>query len=182
MKTRRKKLKPQKPAPGYEGRFAVGTTDVPDPYEPHKSLKVAVNVRHDPLIHWKARSQIDEAEYHAGRKFQAIFAKAEIGGPAAIDYTKPLVDGGYPVDPLTDDVVQAGNTLLELRVVLGYTDYLLLVRVLCLGKPIQEEALAWGGKEPERYIARRVRDGLASLAGHWGTTARDRSTIRVLRA
>ncbi|TVR07417.1 MAG: hypothetical protein EA385_12890 [Salinarimonadaceae bacterium] len=176
---RKQKLKLQpKSAAGYEGMFEVGVADVDDPYEPGKSLRVAVNVRHDPLIHWKSRGQIDEAEYHAGRRFQRIHARAEIGGPAALDYSKPLVDGGYPQDPLTDRVVQANAEMLALRAVLGQADFLLVIRVICLGNTIDQEAAAWGGRDPSRYVARRVRDALGALALHWGATGREKSRVR----
>lgn len=178
MAKKRKQKAPTRPQPGYDGKFQIGGTTVDDPYEPGRPLKVAVNVRHDPLIHWHSRNQIDDAEYHAGRKFQRIHARAEIGGPASLDYSKPLVDGSYPQDPLTDRVVAANRELLDLRDVLGHTDFLLVIRVVCLGRAIDDEALGWGGREPARYIARRVRDALGILALHWGTTARASGPMR----
>ena len=153
-------------SPGFEGRFAPGVRKVDDPYEPGAKRDVIVNLRHDVLLGWHARKSIDDAEFSAGRWFQAIFDRAQIGTLGAIRYDKPKVDGGYPVDPMTEKVLQAQDDLSEIAAVLGIIDYPLMCRIVGQGVTPEIEAKSghWGSDRPERYVRRRVRDALKTLA------------------
>jgi hypothetical protein len=176
--------------PGHEGKFEPTTmvTDfatgrmtrvtVPDPYDTGRRVTIAINARHDVITHWWARGKIDAAQMAAGRRFQRLWQKAEIGGPAAIDLSKSKVDGGFPVDPLTDAVAAARRELDTLAGALGKIDFPLLTRIVGQGLGLETEASRWGGRDPGRYIARRVRDALATLALHWGTTGPERRRVR----
>jgi hypothetical protein len=176
--------------PGHEGKFEPTTvaTDfatggrrrvtVPDPYDPERRITITINARHDVITHWWTRGKIDAAQMAAGRRFQRLWQKAEIGGPAAIDLSKSKVDGGFPVDPLTDAVAAARRELSTLAGALGKIDFPLLTRIVGEGLSLEAEASRWGGRDPERYIARRVRDALATLALHWGTTGPERRRVR----
>jgi hypothetical protein len=171
-------------SPGHEGRyeptnvitdFATGRripVTVPDPYEAGHKIAATINARHDVITHWWARGKIDAAQMAVGRRFQRLWQKAEIGGPAAIDLSKTRVDGGFPVDPLTDAVVSARRELNALAGALGKIDFPLLTRIVGQGLSVETEALRWGGRDPERYVARRVRDTLAALALHWSASGR----------
>jgi hypothetical protein len=164
--------------------FATGrpiAVTVPDPFEPGRRIAATINIRHDVIMHWWARGRIDAAQMTAGRRFQQLWQDAEIGGPAVIDPSKTRVDGGFPVDPLTDAVMLARRELNALAGALGKIDFPLLTRVVGQGLGIEAEAARWGGRHPERYVARRVRDALATLALHWGATGPDKDRGEVER-
>jgi hypothetical protein len=157
--------------------FATGRpipVTVSDPFEPGRKIAATINIRHDVITHWWARGKIDTAQMTAGRRFQQLWQDAEIGGPALIDPSKTRVDGGFPVDPLTDAVVLARRELNALAGTLGKIDFPLLTRIVGQGLGIETEAARWGGRHPERYVARRVRDALTTLAMHWGATGPDK--------
>jgi hypothetical protein len=122
---------------------------------------------------------VSDAQMSAGRRFQALYARAEIGGGGAIRYDKPKVDGGFPMDPLTEDVMQARQELSGIAGVLGQIDYPLVSRIVGDGRTLEAEAAtgAWPGEKPEKYVGRRVRDALEALAYHWGATGRARAPI-----
>ena len=178
-------------SPGHEGRFeptsvvtdfTTGGTmpvTVPDPYDTGRKIVATINARHDVITHWWARGRIDAAQMAAGRRFQRLWQRAEIGGPAALDLSKTRVDGGYPFDPLTDAVVVARRELDTLAGALGKIDFPLLTRVVGQGLGLASEAPRWGGRDAERYIARRVRDALATLAVHWGATGPEKGRTTV---
>ena len=108
----------------------------------------------------------------------SLSRRARAGGPAAIDLSKSKVDGGFPVDPLTDAVAAARRELNTLAGALGKIDFPLLTRIVGEGLSLEAEASRWGERDPERYVARRVRDALATLALHWGTTGPERRRVR----
>lgn len=157
---------------------------VDDPFEPGKKLGVVVSLRHDVLRQWHSRQAIDDAQFAAGRWFQGLFERAEIGGAGAIQYDKPKVDGGYPVDPLSEKVMRARQDLNRIAAALGAIDYPLVCRVIGEGAAIDLEARsgAWGEDRPERYIARRVRQALTVLAGSRGAEGPATARIRGWRA
>jgi hypothetical protein len=171
--------------PGYGGRFEPAPAVVDDPYERGKKLEVVINLRHDVLTHWRARGTIDDAEYTAGRDFQKNYEAAEIGAAGAMRYDKPRVDGGYPLDPLTEKVLQASQELCELALVLGQIDYALVSRVIGQGVTVEAEVREhdWGSnvERARHYVATRVRHALRTLAEHKSATGRERSTIRSWR-
>ncbi len=176
--------------PGHEERYEPASVvthlasgrrmpiTVPDPFDPGHKIAVTINARHDVITHWWARGKIDAAQMTAGRRFQRLWQKAEIGGPAAIDLSKTRVDGGFPVDPLTDAVVAGRRELDALAGALGKIDFPLLTRIVGQGLSLEAEAPRWGGRDPERYIARRVRDALATLASYWGATGPEKGRVR----
>ena len=52
---------------------------VDDPYEPGAKIVTLRNLRDDPLGRLHDRNQIDEAQFQAGRRFQADWERAEKG-------------------------------------------------------------------------------------------------------
>lgn len=156
---------------------------VPDPFEPGAALGVVVSLRLDVLRQWHARKAIDDAQFAAGRWFQGLYERAEIGGAGALRYDKPKVDGGFPVDPLTEKVVQATADLRALHPVLGTIDYPLVCRIVGQGVSLEEQArhTGWNGCDAVRYIAKRVKDALTVLADHRGAVGPQRSAVRSWR-
>jgi|GEM_PF-1259438 len=166
------------PGPGYEDRFELGSRWIENPFPDQENPKIEaqINIRHDLLIHWRARRSIDDAQYIAGHRLQAIWYRAGIGTPGAIRYDKDKVDISEGADPIADRVVAATNELREIAAYLGRADYRLVTALVCEGKQL----LDFGSNEVERkYISRRVRDALGYLADHWGATGKARSRIRV---
>jgi hypothetical protein len=168
---------------GHEGRFETGEAIMDDPYEPGRKVTVNINLRHDVLTHWQSRKLIDAAQFLAGRRFQRIWHRAQFGGVAGVRFDQPRVDGGTRADPLTDRMLDARRELAELAGVLGLIDYPLMGRIVGEGRSLEAEGAsgAWGSREPQLYVARRVRDALAVLAAHWGATGHDRLPIRAER-
>lgn len=155
--------------PGCEGNYELGLRDVPDPYELGKTVLAAANVKATCLLWWHSRSLIDDAQYLAGTRYQAIYYAAEVGGPSAIRYDRPMVDGGYPLDPINQKAIKARKQLVELSKVLGAITSRLMSHVLGEGVTIEREAQRWPGSRAESFVGRRIRHGLTLLAGHWGT-------------
>src|SRR5215207_629781 len=171
-----------KPGPGYDGRLQEGIARVDDPFEPGAKRAVVVNL-HDVLIQWRARRAIDESQFEAGRWFQALYKRAMIGAVGALQYDKTRVDGGYPMDPLSAQVMEASEELQTIAVLVGVLiDFPLLCRVLGAEVPLAEEAKRWDGESPERYVARRLRTALHTIADHRGATGPQRAKMRAWRA
>lgn len=165
--------------PGFDGAPGFVIVKVPDPYEPGATRE---NLRRSELlVHWHTRRQIDDAQKAAGEWLQRLHARAQLRSPSCIDYSRPLVDGGRLQEPLTDAVMLARRELMLVATTLGMIDYPLTIRVICEGVAIEAEASRWPGERPERYVARRVRDALATLADSHGAKGKERGTIRAER-
>jgi hypothetical protein len=176
MHARRKPPRIAPIVPGYDGSPGFAEVKVPDPYE--RGAVLSVRKRIDILTHWSTRRQIDDAQRVAGEWLQGLHEKAQLRSPSCIDYGKPLVDGGRMQEPLTDHVLRARRELIIVAGVVGTTDYRLLLRVVCEGVSLDQIAEEWGGREPARYIARRVKDALTALAQWRGAQGKERSIIR----
>jgi hypothetical protein len=63
-------------------------------------------------------------------------------------------------------------------------DFPLMSRVVGQGRPSEEEGAsgAWGTREPQLYVGRRLRDALLVLAEHWGARGLERVPVRAARA
>jgi hypothetical protein len=66
--------------------------------------------------------------------------------------------------------MRARRELMIVANVLGKIDYPMTIRVVCEGVKVEDEAPRWPGERPERYVARRVRDALSTLAS-WRVTS-----------
>lgn len=181
MATRRKPTMPASAECGYDGRRQIYEVTVDDPYEAGTKAKARVNVRHDVLVHWRARKQIDDAQYAAGLKLQKIWYKARIGMPGSVQYGRDKVDVSGSGTSVAERFMEASKELAGINSHLGMTDYGLLCRVICEGSRLEHEAQPVGGREPERYIARRIKDALGYLAEYWGATGRSHASIRADR-
>ena len=133
-------------------------------------IQVVRSLRDDPLAGMKARGQIDEAQYLAGRDWQMYQEHSEIGGVRAIDFTRDAVDGGRFKEP---DITRMSVALAELkagRALLGEYGASIVEDVLMRRRTIVEIANArmMPRQREIDYLGRRFRECLESLAKHWG--------------
>lgn len=84
---------------------------------PDGKIIAVVSLRDDPLGRLHDRGQIDDAQYAAGRHYQALCEAAEVSGVRAMDTTKEPVDGRGAVSfPLTDRQLGAMKALKSLSI------------------------------------------------------------------
>lgn len=93
--------------------------EVPDPYEAGASIVAFKNAKADPLERLKQQSDIDEAQYQAGKAYERDLELAEVGNVRAIDPTKEAVDGGRMPELVTDSQRRALVRLREAGRVMG---------------------------------------------------------------
>lgn len=144
--------------------------EVEDPYDAGR-LVVSRSLRDDPLARLHARHHIDDAQYAAGRAWQAFYEAAEIGGARAIDPTREPVDGGGRVpDPITDRQQHAVRELSRLGRALGEDGDALIRDVL--GRRLFIEQVAAKREDFSeagiKYLGRRFRECLETLARNMG--------------
>lgn len=129
--------------------------------------RVTRSIRDDPLGRLHARGQIDEAQYQAGRRWQALYEAVEIGGARGIDPTREAVDGGRgAVDGLTDARRKAAKQLATSDAMLGKEGKQLVRMVLGERKFPRDVAVIWGEANDRsiNYVTRRLRECLDTLA------------------
>jgi hypothetical protein len=150
----------------------VSISIIADPFSKiGEKIEVLRSVRDDPLAGMYSRSQIDDAQFRAGRKWQEYNEASTIGPIQAIDPGKPKVDGGRMADPLPDRVSKAFLRISESNQALGVEGSSLLRDVLGHERmAISKAAFARGcNSELEiKYIGRRFRECLETLALLWG--------------
>lgn len=148
----------------------VRTVVVDDPIEVGAKLSVLASVRDDPLAHLHDRHWIDDAEFAAGRRWQHAYDTAGIGGVRAIDTTLEPVDGRRFVAPMSDLQMDAIRFLGEMARVLGQEGDALVRDILGKGWVLSQCAMARGldQREGQRYLGRRIRECLNSMAKELG--------------
>lgn len=156
----------------------VVLVEVDDPFELGRKVTVAKNVSVHPAESMHARGYIDDAQHAAGTKLRRLYEQAEIGGSAAIDYSRVRVDGGQLSDPLAEAVYAARRVLVGARRAVGEGGWAILMPVMGEGVSIEQvarerPALSRGlkGKRAEGYISGRIREALDDLVKHWGLIA-----------
>jgi hypothetical protein len=151
----------------------VAIAIVPDPFSNiGEKIEVLRSIRDDPLAGMYSRSQIDDAQFRAGRKWQEYNEDSEIGGGIeAIDPEKPKVDGGIIADPLSDKALKAFRKIAESDKALGVEGSSLLRDILGHERmSITDAAFArsYNSGLEIKYIGRRFRECLETLALLWG--------------
>jgi hypothetical protein len=148
----------------------VAPVEVDDPYEEGAKIVVLRSTRHDPLADMKAKGQIDQCDYVAGRHWQAAWENAEIGGVQAIDPTREAVDGGRLPEMLTDTQRRAMQDLKAARGALGREGHLLVCDVLGAGMSITQATCNRGlsSEADRKYTGKRFRECLSTLAIRFG--------------
>jgi len=138
---------------------------------PHERSAVIRNLRSDVLAQMKARRQIDECQYAAGRHWEALWERAEIGGIKAMDTTKEPVDGhGETAEPLTDRQRSAVRDLRRADSDLGIRGATLVRLVLGRRLTVEQIAVEYanGSHHDKLYFGRLFRDCLDVLAISFG--------------
>jgi len=151
----------------------IAPLEVKDPYDGGR-LIVARSLRDDPLARLHDRHHIDDAQYAAGRAWQALYEAAEIGGARAIDPTREPVDGGGRIpEPITDRQRHAVRELGRLGRALGEQGDALVRDVL--GRRLFIEQAAARREQFSRdaieYLGKRFRECLETLARNMGFAA-----------
>lgn len=146
------------------GQYAA--MEVDDPYDEGEKVQVERQTRGDPLGRLHSHHQIDDAQYHAGRAYQADRERADRGAQA-IDPTKEAVDGGRLPEPLTDSQINARKRLVEVEGVLGRRLHGVVEAVLIHGQTM-EEVSGTNAQRVLRYHGRLFRDALDELAIFYG--------------
>lgn len=153
--------------------------EIDDPYgQPGDRISAVRSVRDDPLADQHARGHIDEAQFLAGRQFQHDFEIAE-RGPRAIVLSE-AVDGGLPVENLTDAQLKAGKALSRCYGVLGKDGSTLAHDMLIRAMTLRQIAISRGmpGREWERYLGRRIHEVLNCLAVMYGFASGETKSSR----
>jgi hypothetical protein len=144
---------------------------VDDPLERGAKLKVLRSIRNDQLAGMRARGQIDDAMYEAGRQWELYYEKSEICGVRAIDLTKETVDGGKPNwEPVDDRHIKAGDELARADRTLGAYGASLIWDILGRRMSISELAqyrMMTRQREID-YLGARFKECLETLAKLWG--------------
>ena len=100
------------------------------------------STRDDPLADHLARGHIDQAQYEAGRAFQRHFGITERGTRAF--QIAEAVDGGLPIETLTDEVLKAGKWLTRCYSALGKDGSVLVHEMLVENRTTKQIAQARG--------------------------------------
>jgi hypothetical protein len=150
----------------------VAVDEVDDPYAINPGDKIVVlrSTRNDPLADMKAKNQIDQCDYVAGRHWQAAWENSEIGAVRAIDPGKEAVDGGRMPEVLTDQQRRAVQDLKAAKQALGQEGHQLVEDVLAKGWSIMQASIERGRltERDRRYIGDRFRECLKTLAIRFG--------------
>ena len=148
----------------------IAVDEVSDPYDPPNRISVVRNVSGDPLAALRARHQIDDAQYSAGRQWQRYYETSQLGDLRGQDMTRPFVDGGAGGHVLTDARIRAIAHLGTCRYALGSADDQLVRDVLGHGMTIAEVAIKrdLSTRRQVEFLGARLRDALETLAKLFG--------------
>ena len=161
------------------GSATVAPIEVDDPYDPGAKIVTLRNLRDDPLGRLHDRKQIDEAQFQAGRRFQADWERAE-KGPCAIDPSKEAVDGGLVPDPIdegqTKALVRINGVLRQLGADGSAIVHDILVHGLTMERVANRRDL--GGERWIKYFGQRFRECLDCMAEYYGLAMRKKIPTR----
>jgi hypothetical protein len=175
---RAKRRRPHDPARTHDRRSRdlprnaeVTAVEVDDPLglEPGDKIVTLRSIRNDPLGRMHSHRHVDEAQYHAGRAFQADWEKAE-RGPQAVDPTREYVDGGQMREPITEGQRKAVLRLNRVERELGADGAALVHDVLIQGMTMEQvgERRGLRAQRWKDYFVRRFRECLDRLALIYG--------------
>lgn len=135
-------------------------------------VTVARSIRGDPLGEMHAKRQISDAQYAAGRRYQATSEAMGIGVSRSPGDIKEPVDGGLgPTDGLTDRKLDAAKQMDAWRQLLGARGFELVQLVLIAGRShpwIARQLYGGATQANRRYVGRLFRDCLDQLAADMG--------------
>lgn len=156
----------------------IATLEVANPaYEPGHPENIATVVvkralRDDPLGRLHARSQIGEAQYRAGRDWQALYEAASVGGSIrSVDTTQEPVDGTkrHP-EPITERMQKAMREIIRLDRALGDEGKGIVRDVLAERLSMEAVSSRRGNcsRSALDYYGKRFRECLTTLARELG--------------
>lgn len=161
------------------GNVDLGVVDVPDPFEPGKTVRVLKNQAVTPIDHLEARGALTRDQKAAGDRFLALYEAAEIGGARAIDYSRLKVDVSFEHKGLDPKASRAIDELEEIRAIVGRRSYQLLWDVI--GRRQSPHQLAAemdrapvGSRRTREFLMTALRHALDDLAGHFDVVAQGR--------
>ncbi len=144
------------------------------PGHPEEIATVVVRraLRDDPLGRLHARSQIGDAQYRAGRDWQALYEAAAVGGSIrSVDFLKEPVDGtpARP-EPITERMQKAMRKLISLDRALGIDGCAIIRDVLADRLSMEQVAARRGAvsRQLVEYFGKRFRECLTTLARELG--------------
>jgi hypothetical protein len=145
--------------------------EVPDPYEAGASIVAFKNAKADPLERLRQQSDIDEAQYQAGKAYERDLELAEIGGVRAIDPTKEAVDGGQLPEALSEPQRRALMRLRQAGAVMGLFAESVVRGVLQRNVSPAQLAVARGfsTRREQLHYGWVFRRALEELTGVYGT-------------
>lgn len=154
---------------GVAAYLSVVEVDNPLAMEAGEKIEAVRNTRNDPLGGMHARKTIDDAQYWAGRAFQADFEAAE-RGPRAVDPGKEYVDGGKMPEPITEAQQKAAKQLARAYRALEQDGSSLIHDVLIHAQSYRQIAAARGfsGERWEKFFGMSVHLHLHTLAWVYG--------------
>ena len=159
-----------KPGLRHDGTHAHGAPEWHAPEPPR--LVVVRSLRGDQIARMEARHQISEAQFAAGRHYQALHEAAFASPLRSLDPARPVIDGGRYVEPFNDRQRRATQRLrvVDGSIVLRFgIDVLVLVHAVLLGgRSIASAARQQPGGMPVKFWAcafRLALDEVAALAG-----------------
>ncbi len=125
-------------------------------------------LRDDPLGRLHARRQIGQAQYRAGRDWQAAYEAAAIGHVGSIDPSNEPVDGSPHYNgPNLDRITKAARKLARWDRLLGADGCALVRNVLAERLTMAAIAMRWRFGD-EAYYGKRFRECLNTLARDMG--------------
>ena len=136
----------------------------------HRTIKAIRSLR-DPLSKLHHTRRIDEAEYRAGRRMQALLEAAEVGKLRSQDTTREGVDGGgHMPEVLSERQLRAIKALNRIWPLLGKDGSALVTAVLAHGMMPETYAarLDRRSQDDVRATGRHLKWQLALLARHFG--------------
>lgn len=176
----RGQVEPQRlPAYRRDGSLAItgdGEWLVPEP----NLIVLWREVRRDPLGHMRANGTIDETLYDAGRHWQMLYERSQLGALAGYDYSKIRVSGGAFPEVLTDGQRRAMRELARADLALaasisegprGLARAILIRDVLATGMSLNKVAAMRGlgmDSESRKGLGREFRASLEVLAIEFG--------------
>lgn len=157
--------------------LAEGIVD--DPYEPGAKLRVVKNIREHPISRLAHNGQLSESQRICAEVYRGKYERAILGGAKAIDYSKDRVDGGLPVEPLSEAVQEAVEWLNDCarNSGCGKAGWAILTHVCGEGRGIQETARLMrgsgvpGGRAGDGYVLGVLIASLEALIQHLGMEA-----------
>lgn len=155
-----------------DGTTAEGAPSWTPP--PRGMITVVQSLKNDPLGHMKARNQIDDAGFQAGREYQRCYVLTRIGSIRAVDMGATVTSSGNISGGLTDTQRHAAKLLARIdRLIVDEhgREALLLIRdVLGECLPIELAARHRGAVSDRetRWWGRLFRKGLDVIAIGFG--------------